>query len=390
MGLQVFAFNSIAAGTRAPLGTVDDAWVMPGVTVATTDNFPTIQGSGSEHYVRVQGTVLSSNSAIVLGDATGDTGNIVFVDEGGTVGATDTSSAIVLAGNGGTLENDGWVVGHRRATQFMLSTTGGTQFLFNTGTIEAGSNAVAHEGNGTLTIVNSGLIKAATDAIYAELSSGAELITNTGRIVGRVHLHAGDDVYNGAAGRLSGILRGMAGDDTATGGIDNDHFEGGADDDKLTGNGGNDILLGEAGVDTLNGGIGNDSLSGGSESDVLIGGVGNDGLTGGSGNDFFVFNAPLSLANRDAVADFTNAAGNNDTFRLENAVMTKLGGPGALNPAFFRAGAVALDANDFIVYNRATGALFYDVNGNGAGGAIQLASLSANKPVLTASDFAVI
>ena len=60
-----------------------------------------------------------------------------------------------------------------------------------------------------------------------------------------------------------------------------------------------------------------------------------------------------------------------------------------LNPAFFRAGAAATDANDFIVYNQATGLLSYDVNGNGAGGAIQFAFL-ANKPVLTASDFVVI
>jgi hypothetical protein len=36
-----------------------------------------------------------------------------------------------------------------------------------------------------------------------------------------------------------------------------------------------------------------------------------------------------------------------------------------------------------------TGGLFYDANGNGAGGAIQLATLT-NKPALTASDFVVI
>jgi Ca2+-binding RTX toxin-like protein len=60
----------------------------------------------------------------------------------------------------------------------------------------------------------------------------------------------------------------------------------------------------------------------------------------------------------------------------------------ALNPAFFKAAAAA-DANDYIVYNHATGALFYDSNGNGVGGAIQIAAL-INKPVLTASDFVVI
>ena len=61
----------------------------------------------------------------------------------------------------------------------------------------------------------------------------------------------------------------------------------------------------------------------------------------------------------------------------------------ALNPAFFRVGATALDANDFIVYNKATGALFYDANANAAGGAVQFATLS-NKAAISAADFFVI
>jgi Ca2+-binding RTX toxin-like protein len=60
-----------------------------------------------------------------------------------------------------------------------------------------------------------------------------------------------------------------------------------------------------------------------------------------------------------------------------------------MNAAFFRAGAHALDGNDFVIYNRATGALLYDPNGNAAGGEVQFA-LFVNKPVLTASEFAVV
>ena len=69
----------------------------------------------------------------------------------------------------------------------------------------------------------------------------------------------------------------------------------------------------------------------------------------------------------------------------------KLVGAGvhALNPAFFHAGAAAADANDFIVYNQATGVLSYDANGNAAGGAVAFAFL-ANHPVLAANDFLVI
>ena len=70
--------------------------------------------------------------------------------------------------------------------------------------------------------------------------------------------------------------------------------------------------------------------------------------------------------------------------------MTKLGaGVHALNPAFFRAGPAAVDANDYIVYNSSAGLLSYDADGNGAGAAIGFAVLG-NHPVLTAADFLVI
>lgn len=158
----------------------------------------------------------------------------------------------------------------------------------------------------------------------------------------------------------------------------------------LSGNSLAQRITGNNGGNTINGAGGNDILIGLGGNDVLVGGLGVDTLAGGAGNDSFLFNAPLSTANRDIITDFANAAGNNDTIRLENAVMTKLGaGVHVLNPAFFRAGAAALDANDFIVYNRATGALFYDVNAHVAGGAVQIATLT-NRPVLTASDFFVV
>jgi Ca2+-binding RTX toxin-like protein len=155
----------------------------------------------------------------------------------------------------------------------------------------------------------------------------------------------------------------------------------------LSGGLGNDSLAGGLGNDTLNGGVGNDNLNGGLGNDRLFGGTGIDTLNGGLNNDTFVFNAPLSAANRDTIIDFNHVA---DTFQLENAVMTKLGaGVHALSPTMFRAGAAAADANDYVVYNRANGALYYDSNGNAAGGATLLAVLT-NKPVLAANDFIVI
>ena len=110
-------------------------------------------------------------------------------------------------------------------------------------------------------------------------------------------------------------------------------------------------------------------------------------MAGGLNSDVFIFNAALSaFSNRDIVSDFSHV---DDTFYLENAVFAKLTALGGLNPAYFRAGAVALDTNDYIVYNQTNGVLAYDSNGNVAGGAIAFAVL-VNKPALAANDFLVI
>jgi serralysin len=67
-----------------------------------------------------------------------------------------------------------------------------------------------------------------------------------------------------------------------------------------------------------------------------------------------------------------------DTFRLENAVMKTIGGVGALKANFFFAGVRAHDRDDHIVYNRASGCLFYD-DGTGAHAAVQLAYFPAEQ-----------
>ena len=47
------------------------------------------------------------------------------------------------------------------------------------------------------------------------------------------------------------------------------------------------------------------------------------------------------------------------------------------------------DANDYIVYNQATGLLSYDASGNAGGDVVAFAVLT-NRPVLAANDFQVI
>src|SRR5262249_25154172 len=143
-----------------------------------------------------------------------------------------------------------------------------------------------------------------------------------------------------------------------------------------TGNNLNNVITGNNFNNTLTGGIGNDALRGGGGSDVLVGGVGVDTPTGGAGHDFFPLNAPPNIANHDVISDFSNVAGNNDTIRLDNNVMTQLGVVGPLTAAKFFAGAAAHDADDRVVYNHVNGALYYDSNGNAAGGSTLLAIIA--------------
>ena len=146
-----------------------------------------------------------------------------------------------------------------------------------------------------------------------------------------------------------------------------------------------DSLTGGDGNDTLVGGLDGDTLSGGNGNDVLVGGGGADSLGGGAGNDYFVFNRTTDGV--DTISDFIVA---DDTFQFDNASFTALGlATGTLSANQFVIGTGAADSDDHIIYNSATGALFYDSNGNTAGGSTQIATLWTGL-ALTNSDFEVI
>src|SRR5262249_48864221 len=131
----------------------------------------------------------------------------------------------------------------------------------------------------------------------------------------------------------------------------------------------------------------NDTLKGGTEADKLFGGAGKDTLFGGTGKDGFYFDTPLNrLTNVDTIRDFSHA---DDTIFLENAVFTKLA-VGTLGSSAFFTGIKAHDADDRIIYNKATGALFFDADGSGHVAQVQFATLFTRPANLAANDFMVV
>ena len=127
---------------------------------------------------------------------------------------------------------------------------------------------------------------------------------------------------------------------------------------------------------------------GGGGSDLLDGGLAADTLTGGAGGDSFRFSTALGNGNVDWIKDFKVS---DDTILLDNLIFTSVGGEGALAlGAFYRSAAgVAHDADDRIVYETDTGNLFFDSNGNAAGGSTQFAVISPGL-ALTNTDFLII
>jgi Ca2+-binding RTX toxin-like protein len=190
-----------------------------------------------------------------------------------------------------------------------------------------------------------------------------------------------DKVITSVSHTLAAYIENM----TATG-TDAITLTGNGLDNNILGNGAANRINGGGGSDTLNGGSGDDTLTGSSGNDQLNGGLGNDVLTGGSGSDQFLFNTALNeTANVDTITDFD---GRQDTLVLAKSIFSQLT-RGVLNGAFFKLGTAAEDANDFVLYDRATGTLAYDADGNGAGEAVVFAKLKAGT-ALAAADIMVL
>jgi len=173
-------------------------------------------------------------------------------------------------------------------------------------------------------------------------------------------------------------------DNIITGNSNANELKGANGNDQLLGLNGADSLIGGNGDDILNGGAGADTLRGGDGVDRLIGSIGADTLTGGGGADTYVFDSALGAGNVDGITDFEIGA---DRIELSSAIFSA-GVEGTLADSAFFAGSDAHDADDRIIYDIATGNLYYDSDGNGAASKTLFAHVSGGL-ALTNSDFNV-
>jgi Ca2+-binding RTX toxin-like protein len=161
-------------------------------------------------------------------------------------------------------------------------------------------------------------------------------------------------------------------------------------------NSSDDRIAGTKDDDHLSGGGGNDVLSGGGGNDLVNGGAGNDVLRGGAGVDTFVFSRGLDDAGIDRITDFNSKIGEKimlNAYVFEALeVSSKLPvewhakDRGPLAASNFCIGTKAKSADHHLVYDIGSGALFYDVNGDGDGGAVQFAQFKPGTD-LSSRDF---
>jgi Ca2+-binding RTX toxin-like protein len=112
---------------------------------------------------------------------------------------------------------------------------------------------------------------------------------------------------------------------------------------------------------------------------------------GGAGQDCFWFYT-AGTTHVDVISDFTGAGATvGDVICLNDIFFTVLTvGPLEEGNFVSGAGVSALDADDHILYNTATGALFYDADGSGPGAAVKFATISGSPDSVDFTDFEVV
>ena len=372
-------------------------------------------GGGGDYLVGGGGddTYLISNVGDYLVEGAGQGRDVVYtsISYGLTAGAqievlsTDAlggTDAINLAGNAFAQAIYG------NAGTNSLYSGGGADYLAGFGGddtyfIQSGTEFIAEAaGQGRDVVYTSVSYALAAGASVEALSTDSILGTGAINLTGNelnneIYGNNGANILNGGGG--GDYLVGWGGDDTylifngteiiienLNGGRDVVYtslsyaLDGGAYVEVLS----TDSILGTNAINLTGNEFGNE-IYGNNGANVLNGRGAADYLVGYGGADTFAFTTALGGGNADILADFSVA---DDTIALDNAVFTGLA-DGALPAGAFVTGAAAGDADDRIIYNSATGQIFFDADGSGGGAQVLFATVNAGT-LLTANDFVVI
>lgn len=339
-----------------------DVALIPRAITITSDSGSALSGKGSNHLVRVAGTLSGTQYGVELGASPASKGNRLEVLEEGNILGSFT--ALMLRGSA-TVNNKGEIMGSAYGISLRTGSSGFV-WMQNEYRIGGGDIGIVRHSNsdkGRVEFINRGLLWG--DVAYDGLdrSSGVDFIVNAGLITGNVLLGGGNDIFDNRAGWIEGVVRGEGGNDTFRPGAQAERFDGGAGFDwvdfsgteavtvslgnsfagtgraagdrlttiegaigsdandrlqgsavanKLIGGKGNDLLQGLGGNDTLTGGDGHDTLQGGTGQDVLSGGAGNDLLQGGTGNDALAGDSGNDTLRGDAGNDLLQGGAGND------------------------------------------------------------------------------
>ena len=294
----------------------------------------------------------------------------VLLNEGTIEGGVGSQDPELLVVNSGTIVSDGTAVG----VNWINPPRPDNPVVQNSGEIVSVQRWGMTFSGVDSSVTNSGLIQGAMGSFR-----GGDLenhVVNTGTMIGRALLQGGDDLFEGASGRLWGYIDGGAGNDRIEGGTNRDDLRGGLGNDVLEGNGSADRLDGGAGRDTalytanttavrIDLAAGSASFPGQSWAAETL--ISIEDAATGSGNDILIGSAGANAFRGGAGSDVLDGAGGADLL---------IGGAGGDVFRFASASDSAPGSTDTI--RAGGGAIAFQGAGDAAGDRIDLANIDAN------------